>query len=330
VIAVDPGATPGSTLLLARGVRRRFGAEEALKGVDLEVRGGQIHALLGPNGAGKTTLVRILSGLAVASAGEVTFHSRDGTETPAGWDARTLVGVVPSGDRTFYLRLSGLQNLVFFGRLHGLPRRRARQLATAALGDVGLAHAADRRVGEYSHGMTKRLGVARALLAAPPVLLVDEATHDLDPDGGRLMRQLVRRIADQGTAVVWATQRLDEIRGFADAVTLLKAGQVRFHGSVDQLIAAAERQGYVLRLRDRYRAPDAVVADANTALGSVAQLGWLDPRDPEHFSLLVARGVPLGTAMNALAAASIEVLSCREERSGIEEAFLSLTGEGAG
>jgi ABC-2 type transport system ATP-binding protein len=104
---------------------------------------------------------------------------------------------------------------------------------------VGLTDAARRRVGVYSHGMQKRLSIARALLTAPGVLLVDEATHDLDPEGAERVRSLVAERAAAGAAVVWTTQRVDEISGFAGRVTLLSAGRVRLAGSVSELLAEA-------------------------------------------------------------------------------------------
>ena len=144
---------------------------------------------------------------------------------------------MPSGDRSFYLRVSGLENLVFFGRLYGLRKPRAFARAWECLRAVGLEEAARIWVGLYSHGMQKRLSVARGLLSDPVVLFVDEATHDLDPEGARRIQDLMADAASRGTAVVWATQRLDEIRGFADQVTVLDRGAVRFVGTVPQLMA---------------------------------------------------------------------------------------------
>ncbi|HWI07606.1 MAG TPA: ABC transporter ATP-binding protein [Solirubrobacteraceae bacterium] len=207
-------------------VSRRFGERDVLRGVSLRVAAGEIHALLGPNGAGKTTLLRILAGLADATSGTI--------------DMATRAGLVPSGDRTFYLRISGLENLVFFARMHGLRHAAAKRRALEVLELVGLSDAARRPVGRYSHGMQKRLSFARALLAEPTVLLVDEATHDLDPEGAERIRALTRELATHGAAVLWTTQRIDEIRGFADAVTFLHQGAVRFAGSVTELIARGD------------------------------------------------------------------------------------------
>jgi len=204
-------------------VRRRFRDVQALDGVSLEVWPGEIHALLGPNGAGKTTLLRILVGLLTPDEGEVGVLGQP-LEVMTSRSFRRSIGFVPSGDRTFYLRLSGLENLLFFARMHGMGKRAARARAEEVLERVDLADAARRRVGLYSHGMQKRLSVARALLTSPRILFVDEATHDLDPEGADRIRSLVRGQAEAGVAVVWATQRVEEIRGFAHQVTLLFRG----------------------------------------------------------------------------------------------------------
>ncbi|HEV2786091.1 MAG TPA: ABC transporter ATP-binding protein, partial [Solirubrobacteraceae bacterium] len=216
---------------------RAFGEREVLRDVSLLVRPGEIHALLGPNGAGKTTLLRILCGLTDPTSGSVELATRP--------------GFVPSGDRTFYLRISGLENLIFFARMHGMRRSAARTRAREVLDLVGLGDALRRPVGRYSHGMQKRLSFARALLADARVLLVDEATHDLDPEGAERIRELTRDLAARGAAVLWTTQRVDEIRGFAGAITFLHRGEVRFAGSVAELIARGDTSPrYVMRVRN--------------------------------------------------------------------------------
>jgi ABC-2 type transport system ATP-binding protein len=188
---------------------------------------------------------------------------------------------------------------------------------------VGLADAADRRVGEYSHGMQKRLSVARALLVDPRLLLIDEATHDLDPDGARVVRELVRGLADGGAIVVWATQRLEEIRAFADRVTILDHGKARFAGRVSELLAESGATRYLLQLRNGGGppAPEHVAAVVG-ALGEVTEV------DGTHVLLAIAPDAELGDVFAALLRAHLDVVSCREERSQVEEAFLRLTGLG--
>jgi ABC-2 type transport system ATP-binding protein len=311
--------------LEARSISRRFGALEALRVVSLAVAEGEIHALLGPNGAGKTTLLRILAGLIDADDGQVLLRGRP-VEQIGLRSYRKLFGVVPSGDRSFYLRISGLENLVFFGRLMGMRRAQAIRRARECLQDVGLADAAKKRVGVYSHGMQKRLSVARALLMDPPVLFIDEATHDLDPEGARRVQDLVTARAERGTAVVWATQRLEEIRGFAHRVTLLDKGEARFAGTVAQLTTSYMTRRYVLRLRETGRDARGLATAGDQALGGMGTLVPTKDSDPEHYLLSIRDEVVLGDALASLIERGIDVLACREERSGIENAFLQLTG----
>ena len=144
-----------------------------------------------------------------------------------------------SSDRSAYQRISGVENLAFFARLHGMRKRAAYARARAVLADVGLADRGDDPVNTWSHGMQQRLSVARALLTDPPVLLIDEATHDLDPAAAATVRELIAARAERGAAVLWATQRLDELRGFADEVTLMSDGVAAFEGTVEALAARA-------------------------------------------------------------------------------------------
>jgi len=322
---ISDASLSSSAALDARDVTCRFGRTLALSDVSLRVPRGEIHALLGPNGAGKTTLIRILAGLIQPQAGTVAVRGRQ-EEGSARRSSAEGIGLIPSGDRTFYLRLSGEENLVFFGRLHGMSRREALARARELLGRVDLADAGRVRSALYSHGMLKRLSVARAFLSDPAVLLIDEATHDLDPDGARRVRTLVSEAAAAGTAVLWATQRLDEIRGFAHRVTVLSRGTVRFAGSVAQLIALEESPRYLLRLRNGRRSAATARRALQHAVSTMARI-TPEPDDDEHYVLTLEPGTVLGKALEAIAGARFVVLSCREERSAVEEAFVRLTGE---
>jgi ABC-2 type transport system ATP-binding protein len=307
----------------ARGVARSFGAKRALVDVSLAVMPGEIHALLGPNGAGKTTLLRILTGLTGPDSGEVRVLGSTAGELMSR-QARRSIGLVPSGDRTVYMRLSGLENLRFFARMHGLTKTEAYDRAWEVLRDVGLDDAAKRPAGIYSHGMQKRLSVARALLMSPPILFVDEATHDLDPEAARRVQELVAAARDRGTAVMWATQRIDEIRGFADRVTVLREGTVRFEGTVPQLMAVTIARRYLVHLRG----DGDVGARAHAALAGIGDVAVSGDSDGEHFLIALRDEVVLGRAVAALDAAGLAVLTCREERSEIEAAFMFLTTDG--
>jgi ABC-2 type transport system ATP-binding protein len=311
------------TVISARNLTRRFGAKVALDDVAFEVGPGELHALLGPNGAGKTTLIRILLGLLEPSEGSVQLLGREVRRHSA--ELHNLIGFVPSGDRSFYLRITGLENLVFFARLQGMRRREALERAREVLGHVGLDEAATERVGAYSHGMQKRLSIARALLANPRILLVDEATHDLDPEGAERVRNLVRIACEEGSAVVWATQRLEEIRGLAERVTLLHRGRVEFAGGVHELSALARPRDHVIRLTNGRPSESAVRAAAEAALCGRGRVTPVGGSDPGHYVLSLDEDVVLGDALAGLAAADLEVHSCRGRRSEIEDAFRFLT-----
>ncbi len=310
----------------AIGVSRSFGTKVALDDVSLSVQRGEIHALLGPNGAGKTTLVRILSGLAESDGGSVRLLGRTGLDSR---ESHRLIGLVPSGDRTFYQRISGYENLFFFARLHGLRKAEARDAALRGLTQVGLDDAVDVPIGQYSHGMQKRLSVARGLLADPAVLFVDEATHDLDPAGARRIQDLVSDTARRGTAVIWTTQRIDEIRGFADRVTVLRRGRVRFTGTVPQLMAVAAANRFLVRLHGDGLRAEEITVRAAAALGEAGSLAPGTERDGEHFILSLRDGASIGWAAAMLLDAGVDMLACREERSAIETAFLFLTEDDA-
>ncbi len=306
-----------------RGATRLFGGNAGIRDVDLVVHAGEVHALLGPNGAGKTTLLRILAGLLAPTSGSVRLIGEDPVDH--GRELRRRIGLVPAGDRSFYLRVSALENLTFFARLYGLGFRAARARSREVLDDVGLGHVAQApRVGLFSHGMQKRLSVARALLGDPAVMLVDEATHDLDPEGALNVREIVARIAANGAAVVWATQRLDEIRGFAGSVTLLRQGTARFTGSVDELAQHVLPRRYVLRLANGGCTPAELEVRVRQALDDIATISSVGGGAGDHYLLDLAQTAQLGDAVGRILAADVEMLACRHETSDLEQAFLAL------
>jgi ABC-2 type transport system ATP-binding protein len=307
--------------LRAQAVWRSFEEVQALRGVDLELHSGTVHALIGPNGAGKTTFLRLCTGLVAPERGQLEVLGLD-----AGSDSievRRHIGFFPSGDRSFYLRLSGLENLSFFARLHGLSRREALAAARTAMAQVDLEAAVDQRVGTYSHGMQKRLSVARALVLEPPVLLVDEATHDLDPVAAKTVRHLVTAAAGRGAAVLWTTQRLDELRNFADVVTVLTSGEVRYHGSVPGLMSLADVGSYLLRTGGELTDVPMLPRALDAVLRPEPDLG------PDYLRLTLGPEGRLGEVITRLETDGIPVHGCAETRSSIEEAFLGLTGPGS-
>lgn len=313
-----------SAAVEARGVIQRYRNTEVLGGVDLAVAPGEIHALLGPNGAGKTTLLRALMGLLVPTAGKVLLLGRPVSRRDVG--QRMAVGLIPSGDRSLYLRISGLENLRFFARMYGMRGRAAMERCRELLEAVDLADAARRPVSTYSHGMQKRLVVARALLPDPRVLLVDEVTHDLDPANAARVRGLVRDAAARGVAVIWTTQRIEEVQGLAERVTVLTKGEVRFSGTIAAFAARARNRRYRLRLEPATSGPAPSRLDPHL-LGAVGTLTAIDNEAEGEYLLELRDGFVVGDAMMALWGLAQRVLDCTPERPSAEAAFLDITRE---
>lgn len=213
-------------------VRRVFGKDNfaAVDGVSLEVTAGQIHALLGPNGAGKTTTVRMCAALLTPTAGTIHIQGTDVVRHPQ--QARARLGLVLGGELGFYPRANARDNLLYFADLQGLPGRQRRVAVTEALERVKLNDAARRLVGEFSRGMRQRLHLARALLAEPPLLLLDEPTTGLDPDVALTVRDIIRDVAASGTAVLLTSHSMPEVEELADTITVIGAGKVVVRGGV--------------------------------------------------------------------------------------------------
>ena len=311
-VSVTEHPRASTQIVEALGVSREFGDRRVVHDLNLALRPGEIHGLLGPNGAGKTTVLRMAAGLMTTSAGEMRVTGGD----PCARHIRGRIGWVPASDRSFYLRLSGRQNLTFFCQLHGYGRAEAQELADRWISEVGLEEASYRPARLYSHGMVKRLVLARAMMCEPAVLVIDEATHDLDPLGADQVRRLVAEAAGRGAAVIWATQRIGELPGFANSVTVLDRGEVRFLGSVDELAAEAGSKSYLLLIET-----DVQSNQLELPWGKMSRLGSTD-----RWRCEMLQGVSLTEAFSDLAARGLTVAACTEERPDVEKAFIRLTG----
>jgi ABC-2 type transport system ATP-binding protein len=223
------GSAEDRPLLAAQNVARSYGRTVALAPTTLEVRGGDSLALIGPNGAGKSTLLSILAGALVATEGRVTVGSADHRGPPK-------VGWVPQRP-AHYARLSARENLELFARLEQVaePERAADRLLRL----VELP-ADDPPADHLSAGNQQRLNLAIALLAQPDVLLLDEPTASLDPRQRRRFWQVAARVPEQGGAVVFATQNLEELERFANRVAVLLEGRLVFDGTVRDFAQAPQ------------------------------------------------------------------------------------------
>ncbi len=222
-------ASAGSSAISAVGLRKDYGDRSVLRGVDVSVAWGQIAVLFGANGAGKTTLLRILAGLSRPDAGE--SHVAGLRMRRSGGRARTLVGFV--GHQTLlYSDLTCRENLAFYAKLYGVNHPQAR--IESVLDQVALADRADRRVRTLSHGMQKRLSVARAILHQPAVLLLDEPESGLDADSVASLGELLRDWTSSGKTALLTTHSSEIGQAWADCVLRLDRGRLAVETPFDR------------------------------------------------------------------------------------------------
>ena len=217
---------------LRKTFKSRKSAVEAVRGVNLTVRGGQIFGFLGPNGAGKTTTLRLLATLLTPTSGEATVAGVDLLKDPQ--RVRERIGYVPQGGSTDP-GMSGRGELVLQGRLYGMNRGTAEARAKELLTAFDLEGAADRRTGTYSGGMRRRLDVALGMVHKPVVLFLDEPTTGLDPQARARMWDEVRRLRESGTTVFLTTHYLEEADALADQLAIIDHGEIVAEGTADEL-----------------------------------------------------------------------------------------------
>jgi ABC-2 type transport system ATP-binding protein len=305
--------------VVARGLRKRFGPTEALRGVDLTVPAGTVCGLLGPNGAGKTTVVRILATLLPPDAGHASV---------AGYD------VVRQADQVRYRiglagqhaavdeRLAGRDNLRMFGRLYHLPEAVARRRADELLERFGLVDAAERVVKTYSGGMRRRLDLAASLILAPPLLFLDEPTTGLDPRSRIQVWDSIRELVAGGTTVLLTTQYLDEADQLADQIVVLDAGQVIANGTAAELKTrvGGDRLEVVVRDPEELAAAAAAIERATGNQPQVAAAA-------RRISVPVSGGsAALVTAVRELDRTGILTDDIALRRPTLDDVFLRVTG----
>jgi ABC-2 type transport system ATP-binding protein len=295
---------------------RPFARAEKVDGlveVSLAIPRGEIFGLLGPNGAGKTTLLKILACLILPTRGAalVEGHSVAGNDRPV----KRAIGFVTADERSFYWRLSGEENLVFFGRLYGLTPVAARRRARHLLSQMDLEEVAGRQFMSYSSGMKQRLAICRALLHDPPILCLDEPTRSLDPIAAKHLRRFVaeRLHREGGKTVVLATHNLQEAEEMCRALAVLDRGRVVRQGRLEEITAGLPgRDHYVITV-----AGQAPPADARWRV-DVEPL----PGGALRLTAEVDRGgAALSDLLRAVLAGGGTVLSCSRREPGLQEVF---------
>ena len=308
--------TDGALAIETHGLTKRFGSQLAVDELDIAVPRGSIFGFLGPNGSGKTTTIRMLLGLAAATSGEIRML---GSSMPQSLQSvLPRVGALVEGP-AIYPFLSGRANLVRLDSADRYaPSRTRRPRVDAALDRVGLTHAARKKAHAYSLGMKQRLGIANALLTPRDLLILDEPTNGLDPQGTREVRNLIRSLAAEGTTVFVSSHLLAEIEQTCSHVAVMSAGRLVAQGTLDDLRA----EGVT---RVEVRTPD--LARAREVLG---RWGLEVQPGPIESSLtaVLTTSIPVEQLSEALVTAGVRLRGFSAQGASLEDRFVALTGEG--
>ncbi len=308
-------------MISATGLVKKYKEVVALDGLDLAVPEGKVLGLLGPNGAGKTTAVRILATLLQADAGSAEVAGIDVAADPDGVRSRIgLSGQYAAVDEY----LTGYENLEMVGRLYGLGRAKSSTRARELLQQFDLAEAGDRPSKTYSGGMRRRLDLAGALVAAPPVLILDEPTTGLDIRSRQQMWGVIRELVSSGATLLLTTQYLEEADLLADDIVVIDHGRAIARGTADELKAQTGGERIELVLADPARREDTRGILAAVAVGEV------QTSSGRELSAAVDGGArALRQVLDRLDGEQIEVLDIGLRRPTLDDVFLGLTGHGA-
>jgi lipooligosaccharide transport system ATP-binding protein len=299
-------------LIQARGLTKRFGAVQAVRGIDLDVSRGEVFGFLGPNGAGKSSAMRMIACVSPRTAGTLQVLGMD--PEVDGPRIRARIGVVPQQDN-LDLELTVRQNLEVYGRYFGMPRAMVRAKAAELLTFAQLTERADQPVEPLSGGMKRRLTIARALVNDPELLLLDEPTTGLDPQARHLLWDRLYRLKLRGVTQLITTHYMDEAEQLCDRLVVMDQGLIVAEGSPAELIERySTREVVELRFAPDQPRPELAVAD-----GVVQRVEEL----PDRVLLYAADGE---AALRAALVAGAQPRTSLVRRSSLEDVFLRLTG----
>lgn len=232
-------------IIRTEGLCKDYGDKHAVSELDLEIYKGEVFGLLGPNGAGKTTTTLMLLGLSEPSSGKAFIAGRDCTREPI--EVKRIVGYLPDSVG-FYPDMSGRENLRFTGRLNGVPEELLEDRVSELLYKVGMTEAADKKTGAYSRGMKQRLGIADVLMKDPEVIIMDEPTLGIDPEGMRELIALIKRLSEEeGRTILISSHQLYQVQQICDRVGIFVEGRLIACGRIEDLAAElGKEEGYSL------------------------------------------------------------------------------------
>jgi ABC-2 type transport system ATP-binding protein len=304
--------------LVVKGLSKSFGSRLAVDGIGFTIAPGEIYGLLGPNGAGKTTSISMIAGILARDAGEVAI---DGTDIDAGPAARALIGIVPQAI-TLYLDLTARENLDFWGRMYDLSGAALQQAIDAALDAVGLTKRADDIVGTYSGGMQRRLNLAAGILHQPKLLILDEPTVGVDPQSRSAIFDLVERLRDEGTAILYTTHYMEEAERLCARIGIIDSGKLIAEGTRAELVAGLGQDSRIeigLGRGDSPERAERIVGALDGVLSATVE--------NNHLHVVADRGANrLPAMLTALLNAGAMAESVRVVEPNLEDVFLRMTG----
>ena len=310
------GVSGADTAIVVESVEKSFGEVKALRDITFSVPTGSVLGVLGPNGAGKTTTVSILSTLTRPDAGRAVVAGYDVVNDAA----RVRSSIMLTGQyAALDEMLSGRENLVLFGRLMGLRRKAAAQRAEELLDQFSLTESGDRRVGQYSGGMRRRIDIACGLVRPPRVVFLDEPTTGLDPVSRQGLWALIRSLKEQGVTILLTTQYLEEADALSNNIIVVDKGTVIAEGTADQLKA---RSG-----ESRCEVVPVDAADVPAIVAALSELGQTTVAESQDRVSIPAPGgaVTLSQALDRINTAGIELIDIALRRPSLDEVFIRLT-----
>lgn len=299
------------------GLKKSYGKNTVLRGVNLKVKRGTMVALLGPNGAGKTTTVRIMSTLLGFDGGTVTIEGHDVAREAD--KVRTIIGLTGQSAAVDEI-LTGRENLVMMGRLYRLTKQSAIARAEQLLEQFDLVDAANRSVKTYSGGMRRRLDLAVSLIAAPPVLFLDEPTTGLDPRSRIAMWGIINQLKSEGKTILLTTQYLEEADQLADNIVVIDDGKVIAEGTAKELKSRVGKDRLEMSFANKKQ-----LAAAEKALG-----GRVVAKSEEEMTATVVisdTNKDVASALKALTDNKIPLASMAIHKPTLDDVFLSVTGK---
>ena len=303
-------------MISVSGLKKKYDAVQALKGVSFEIKAGELFGLLGPNGAGKTTTISILSTLLRPDEGDVTLAGIDLKKDPQ--ECKKTIGVVPQ-EIALYNELTAHANLVFWGGLYGVPKTELESRIDQLLRKVGLHDRRNDKVKTYSGGMKRRINIAAALLHRPTILFMDEPTVGIDPQSRNLIFDVVENLHKEGMTIVYTTHYMEEAERLCDRIAIIDDGRIVGQGTLDELKRSIQSMETIV----------VTVTNVSDDLEQKVAAEWPACKrvgDAFHFQTTNAKN-DLSKIILKCSGLGLDILHIEIQKVNLETVFLSLTGK---